>query len=126
MKLQSLQNNGELKGLKIAKGVKDTNHAQYADDKILLGWASVTIAERFRESLSIFLKASDGKVNALKTKIYGWNFPKRTMAMIIRTLGYLSNTNWNSFNYLRVPIHKGKKKYSDWKDILRKHGGRIF
>ena len=66
-----MQNNGELRGLKIARGVKNANHAQYADDTILLGGASIIIAERFREVISTFLKASDGKVNAVKTKIYG-------------------------------------------------------
>ena len=86
-KLQTLQNNGELKGLRIARGVKNANHAQFTDDTILLVGASVIIVERFREVISIFLKASDGKVNALKTKIYGWNCPKRTMVRIAKTLG---------------------------------------
>ena len=70
-KLQAMQNNGDLRGLKIARGVKNANHAQYADDTILLGGASVIIAERLREVIYTFLKASDGKVNADKTKIYG-------------------------------------------------------
>ena len=42
------------------------------------------------------------------------------MARIARTLGYEGNTNWNSFNYLGVPIHKGKKNYSDWKGLVEK------
>ena len=71
--MHSLRKRGELKRLKISRGVKDANHAQFIDDTILLRGASVTIAERFRGSLSIFLKASDGKVIALKNKIYGWN-----------------------------------------------------
>ena len=66
-----MQNNGDLRGLKIARGVKNENHAQYADDTILLGGVSVIIAERFREVISTFLKALDGKVNVVKTKIYG-------------------------------------------------------
>ena len=67
-KLRALQINGELRGLKIAKGVKNANHAQFADDTILLEGASAIIAEIFKEVLSIFLKASDGKINAVKTK----------------------------------------------------------
>ena len=61
-------------------------------------------------SSPLFLKASDGKVNTVKTKIYGWNCPARTMATIARMLGYEATTNWNSFRYLGVLIHKGIKK----------------
>ena len=92
-KLQALQENGKLKGLKFTKGTKAATHAQFADDTILLGGDSTVIAERFNEVMSSFLKASYGKINALKTKIYGWNYPKRTMARIARTLGYEGNTN---------------------------------
>ena len=60
-----------IRALKIARGVKNANHAQFIDDTILLGGASVIIAKRFREVISTFLKASDGKVNVVKTKIYG-------------------------------------------------------
>ena len=81
-KLQALQNSGELKGLRIAKGVQNYNHAQYAYDTILLGGASVIIPERFRGVISTFLKEFDGKINTLKTRIYCWNCPERTMVRI--------------------------------------------
>ena len=42
------------------------------------------------------------------------------MVRIAMTLGYEGNTNWNSFNYLGVPIHKGKKKSSDLKGMVEK------
>ena len=61
-KLQALQNNGEPRGLKIARGVKNANHSQFADDTILLGGASVIIAERFKEVISTFLKLLMGKL----------------------------------------------------------------
>ena len=47
-KLQALQNNGQLRGLKIARGVKNAIHAQYVDDTILLGGSSIIIVERFK------------------------------------------------------------------------------
>ena len=87
--------------------------------------ASIIIVERFKGFISIFLKASDGKINALKTKIYGWNCPERTMSRIAKTLGYEGNTNWNSFNYLEVPIHKGKNKSSYWKGLVEKTKQKI-
>ena len=43
-KLQALQENGKLKGLKIARGTKVATHAQFADDTIMLGGASKVIA----------------------------------------------------------------------------------
>ena len=72
-KLQQQQDNGDLKGLKIPRGVISANHAQFANDTILLAGMSTVIEKRFKRVLSIFLKASDGKVNASKSKFYGWN-----------------------------------------------------
>ena len=45
-KLQQLQGSRELKGIKATRGVKAVNHAQFAEDTILLGGASTIIAER--------------------------------------------------------------------------------
>ena len=42
------------------------------------------------------------------------------MVRISRTLGYEVITNWKTFNYLGVPIHKGKKKMSDWRGLVEK------
>ena len=108
-KLQHLQDSGDLKGLKIARGVKAANHAQFVDDTIMLGGASITIVRRFKCALSTFLKASDGKVNSTKSKVYGWICPPITLENIRRTLGFKGNVTWNSFNYLGIPIFKGKK-----------------
>ena len=104
-----MQESGELKGLKIARGVKVVNHAQFADDTTLLGGASPIISERFNGPLSIFLKASDDKVNSTKSKVYRWNYPPGTLENIVRTIGFEGNVTWNSFNYLGIPIFKGKK-----------------
>ena len=65
-----MQTNGELRGLKIARGVTNANHSQFVDDTILLGEASIIIVERFRKFISTFVKASDGKVSVVKSKIY--------------------------------------------------------
>ena len=95
--------------MQIARGVKASNHAYFANDTILLGEASTTIEKRFKGALSTFLKASDGKVNSTKSKVYGWNYPTGTLEKIERTLGFEGNATWNSFNYLGIPIFKGKK-----------------
>ena len=54
--LQQQQDNGDLKGLKIARGVRAANHAQFTDDTILLEGASVIIARRFNSVMSTLLK----------------------------------------------------------------------
>ena len=104
--IQHLKESGDLKGLKIARGVKVVNHAQFADDTILLGGASSIIAKIFKCAFSTFLKASDDKVNSTKSKVYGWNCPTGTLTKIARTLGFEGNVTWNSFNYLVIPIFK--------------------
>ena len=109
--LQALQENRKLRGLKIAKGTKAAMHAQFANDTILLGGASTVIAERFNKALSSFLKASYGKVNLKKSTVYVWNCPPRTLARIVRLLGFEGKLNWNSFSYLGTAIFKGKKNF---------------
>ena len=97
-KLQHLQECEDLKGLNIAKGVKSTNHAQFFHDTILLGGSSISISRRFKSSLSTFLKATDGKVNSTKSKVYSWKCPSGTLEKIARTLGFKGNATQNSFN----------------------------
>ena len=60
-KLQQWQNIEELRGLKIARGVRSANHAQFVDDTILLWGASTVTSESFKKVLSTFLKSSNGK-----------------------------------------------------------------
>ena len=96
--------------MKIARGVRAPNHAQFADDTILLEGTSMIIAERFRRVLSTFLKASYGKINATKSKAYGWNCLPGNMEKISQILGFEGLTTWNSFSYLGIPIFKGKKR----------------
>ena len=47
------------------------------------------------------------------------------MATIARMLGYDATTNWNSFRYLGILIHKGTKKKADWKDLVQKIKNKI-
>jgi hypothetical protein len=66
---------GNLPGLQIARGVKNLNHSQFADDTLLMGGASMTIASHFKVVLDSFLDASRGVVNNRKCQIMGWNTP---------------------------------------------------
>jgi hypothetical protein len=96
----------ELMGLRIARGVRDINHAQFADDTILLGGASTHSAKKFKSELDKYQAISGSKINYRKSQIYGWNCTPREMTDITQILGIEGKTQWDSFKYLGVPILK--------------------
>ena len=49
IKLQQQQDNGNLKGLKIAKGFRSANHYQFANETILVGGMSTLIKKGSNE-----------------------------------------------------------------------------
>ena len=85
--LDLCQQNNELLGLRIARGVKDVNHAQFANDTILLGGASVVSARLFKRELEKYQDASGSLINYNKSQILTWNCNPRDLADISRTLG---------------------------------------
>jgi hypothetical protein len=46
--LENARTSSNLKGLQIAQGVKEINHAQFADDTLLLGGASCLVAKKIQ------------------------------------------------------------------------------
>ena len=96
----------------MARGIKDINHAQFADDTILLGGASPIIACRFKLALNRYCQASGSKINLRKSQIFGWNINPREMLDISWVLNMDGVVSWDSFNYLGVPIFKLKTKSS--------------
>eukprot|EP00253_Pinus_taeda_P001985 PITA_01985 len=75
-----------LPGLRMVHNVKDINHAQFADDTLLLGGASIISARSFKKELDIYKEASGNKINYLKSTIYGWNYSVKVLADIARLL----------------------------------------
>ena len=104
----------------MARGTKDINHAQFADDTILLGGASPIIACRFKLELNRYFQASGSKLNLSKSQIYGWNINPREMVSISRALNMVGIVSWDSFTYLGVPIFKLKTTCSAWSPIVDK------
>jgi hypothetical protein len=43
-----------LLGMRIAPGVKDINHAQFADDTLLMGGASMMTKNKFKKELDAY------------------------------------------------------------------------
>jgi hypothetical protein len=79
---------GNLHGISIVRGVKETNHSQFVDDTLLLGGASFIIVARFKIVLDQFLNAYGGKVNNEKIHIYGWNISGLLLQNISRILDF--------------------------------------
>ena len=69
--LEFFRQDQELSGIRMGRGTKDINHAQFADDTILLGGASQIIARRFKNEINRYCQASGSKINFSKSKIYG-------------------------------------------------------
>jgi hypothetical protein len=118
--LENSQINKDLHGLRIAQGVKDINHAQFADDTLLLGGASPIIAKKFKEELDAYAAASGSEINQTKSNIYGWNITPNEMLRITRVLGMEGHTNWEAFKYLGVPIFKSAPRASHWSHLAEK------
>jgi len=55
----------------MAHNVKDINHAQFADDTLLLGGASINSSRSFKKELDIYREVSSSMINYLKSTIYG-------------------------------------------------------
>jgi len=114
-----------LPGLRMVHNVKDINHAQFADDTLLLGGASINSARSFKKVLDIYKEASGSKINYSKSTIYGWNCLVKDLAIIARLLEMKVCQTWESFKYLGIPIFKSTPKVGHWMALLDKLKHRI-
>eukprot|EP00253_Pinus_taeda_P006677 PITA_06677 len=114
-----------LPGLRISHKVKDINHAQFTDDTLLLGGASLPSARHFKRELDIYRMISGSKINYRKCSIYGWNCTTKELSDIARLLEMEGNRIWESFKYLGIPIFKSKPKVAHWMSLLDKIKNRI-
>ena len=86
LQLEKAIRDQDLIGIRMARGTKDINHAQFVDNTIFLGGASQLIAIRFKIEMDRFCQASRSKLNLRKSKIFSWNVKPREMNGISRTL----------------------------------------
>jgi len=121
---KSLQNRA-LSGIRIAPKVKDVNHAQFADDTLLLGVANLRTARKFKSELDCFMNSSGSEINFHKSKIYGWNSTPLEMLNISRILDMEGISIWDTFNYLGIPIFKASPKVVHWLPLLDKLKNKI-
>ena len=73
--------------MRIALGVKDINHAQFADDTLLMGGASLQTTRKFKNELAAYTEISGSVISPTKSKIYDWNITPNEMLEIARVLG---------------------------------------
>lgn len=109
----------------MAHNVKDINHAQFSDDTLLLGGASINSARYFKKELDIYKEASGSKINYSKITIYGWNCSAKNLADIARLLKMKSCQDWDSFKYLGIQIFRSIPKVTYWMPFLYKLKLRI-
>ena len=65
--LEYARQDQDLSGIRMARGTKDINHVQFADDTILLGGASQIIARQFKSEMNRYCQAFGSKINLRKT-----------------------------------------------------------
>ena len=123
--LEKKQLDQEIMGLNIARGVRNINHALFADDSLLLGATSIHSATRFKEVLDDYCEATGNMLNEGKCHIYGWNVSISALNTISRCLGFVGSTVWNSFNYLGLPIFQKNSTSKYWLPLLEKFKLRI-
>ena len=109
----------------MVQNVKEINHAQFADDTLLLGGASIISANSFKKELDIYKEASGSKINYSKSTIYGWNCSAKNLADIARLLEMKICQDWDSFKYLGIPIFRSIPKVTHWMPLLDKLKLRI-
>jgi hypothetical protein len=74
----------EIIGLCIERGIKNINHALFADDTLLLGATTVPITSIFKGVLDDFCKDSGNILNNGKCHIYCWNTSPNLLNSISR------------------------------------------
>ena len=93
-------------GLSISSRAKRINHAQFADDTLLLGHAFLSTARSFKRELDAYIEISGSEISLRKSKIYGWNCPPNEMIDISRVLEMEGTIMWDSIKYLGIPLAK--------------------
>ena len=103
-----------------SRGIKNINHALFADDTLLLGAAYLSSAIKFKGVLNEYCKASGSVLNKGKCHIYIWNTPPGLLSSIARCLGFAASSSWTSFKYLGLPVYHKRPVSKDWLPQLEK------
>ena len=107
---------GFLPGIKIAMGIDPINHALFADDSLLLGGASLMIAQAFNVVLQKFYQSSKALINKSKSGVYGWNVDQGALHRISDFFGSSRYDKWDKITYLGLPLTLGisRASFNPW------------
>jgi hypothetical protein len=90
--------------IKIVRGTKKLNHSQFADDTLLISEASTVITHRFKSILDLYMDASSGLINKVKSQLFTWNTHLSLTISIATIFGFQSEEKWSYFIYLGMPL----------------------
>jgi hypothetical protein len=107
-------------GIRLVRELEPINHALFVDDSLLLGGASIRIAQTFSNILQSFCRISGALINKKKSAVYGWNVDQQTIQRIAQFLGFTGYASWEKIKYLRLPLTLGSNKSSLWTEIISK------
>ena len=116
---------GSILGIKATIGVDPINHALFANDSLLLGGASLNIAQTFNEMLQFFCLTSGALINKRKSVVYGWNVDHPTILQIARSLRFPGFDKWDKIKYLGLPLTLGPSPPSLWLELTSKLKAKI-
>ena len=111
---------GYIHVIKISRGVDAINHALFADVSLLLGGASMKIAQDFNMILQKFYQSSRALINKNKSALYGWNVEHLALLRISKFFGFPGFVKLEKIKYLGLPLTLGLSPPSLWLDVLAK------
>jgi hypothetical protein len=118
------ERNGSLKGLRIAINCSPIHHLLFADDLLIFGGASVSVAASIKSCLDKYCRWSSQSIKASKSSIrFSKNTNPTTTELISNIIPYPSNTNTSL--YLGLPILMGNPKKRAFQGIIDKVLSRI-
>ena len=116
---------GSIPGIKTTRGVDPINHAVFVDDSLLLGGASLKIAQVFIEILQNFCLISGALINKRKSVVYGWNVDHPSILRIAHSLGFPGFDKWDKIKYLGLPLNLVPSPPSLWLEVITKIKAKI-
>jgi hypothetical protein len=118
------ERNGSLHGLRIARNCSPIHYLLFADDLLIFGKATVSVAASIKSCLNKYCRWSGQKINASKSTIkFSKNIISSKSVAISNIIPYPSNKCTSL--YLCLPILMGNSKKRAFQGIIDKVFGRI-
>lgn len=116
---------GSILGIIIVQGIAPVNNALFADDSLLLGGASMRIANSFKTILQKYCSISGALVSERKSVVYGWNTDQQAIDRIASELGFKGYATWDKIKYLGLPLTMGSNRNHLWEEVITKFKKKI-